>query len=65
MTVIVEGLGKITASKEVLNAISLAFTHEKKYYEASGRVWVASQSSVRADSIYDALSKVGYYDNAE
>lgn len=65
MTLNVEGLGKITASKEVLNAISLAFTHEKKYYEADGRVWIASQAGVRANSIYDALSKVGYYDNAE
>ena len=65
MTVNVEGLGKITASKEVLNAISVAFMHQRNYYNDAGRKWCAGQAELRSHSIYDALVKVGYYDTQE
>ena len=65
MVVNVEYLGKITASKDVLCAISLAFQHEQKYYESCGREWLASQARARGNSIHDALDRVGYYDNVK
>ena len=65
MTVDVVGLGKITATQEVLNAILIAFMHQSNYYKNDGKTWNAELADTRSHSIYDALAKVGYYDNQE
>lgn len=62
MTVNVVGLGKITATKEVLNAILIAFMSQRDYYNNDGKTWNAELADARYHSIYDALVKVGYYE---
>lgn len=62
MTVNIEGLGKITASKELLNEISLAFAHERNYYILKGYESLEERSEQRADDIYNSLAKIGFYD---
>lgn len=65
MTVNIEGLGKITASKDVLNALSSAFSHEAQLYADKGKKALFLQADKRSNDIYYALDKVGYYDNIE
>lgn len=62
MTVNIEGLGKITASKDVLNIISLAFAHESNYYITKGYEASEEISEQYANDIHNLLAKTGYYD---
>lgn len=55
MTVNVDGLGKITASKDVLNEIVSAF------YYASDNQYCRNVLVKIATEIFDALKKEGYY----
>ena len=61
MTVNVEGLGKITASKDVLNAIAGAFSYSSELQHIKNRDALADQHGKVFDSIYDALYESGYY----
>lgn len=63
MTVNIEGLGKITASKYVLSALSLAFSNSATYYMKGNMFFLSEQEENRSNAIHDELSKVGYYDN--
>ena len=63
MTIDIKGLGKITASKEVLNLLSaMAYdaetTQANKNHDA-----IARQYSGIANNIYDALLECGYYND--
>mgnify|MGYP004538031459 CR=1 FL=1 len=62
MTVNIEGLGKITASKYVLNALSLTFSNSATYYMKRDMFALSEQEENRRDAIYTELLKVGYYD---
>ena len=62
MTVNIEGLGKITASKYVLNALSIAFSNSATYYMKGNKFSLSEQEENRRDAIYTELLKVGYYD---
>lgn len=62
MTVDIKGLGKITASKEVLNELVSAFYNESDFYKNKNYLARSERSNKRADIIYDALEKCGYYD---
>lgn len=62
MTVDIEGLGKITASKEVLCEIVTAFYNESEYYKNRNHSILSERSNKRATIIYDVLEKCGYYD---
>nr|DAG56596.1 MAG TPA: hypothetical protein [Caudoviricetes sp.] len=62
MTVDIKGLGKITASKEVLSEIVSAFYNEGEFYKNKNYLVRSECSNKRADTIYDALEKCGYYD---
>ena len=61
MTVNIEGLGKITASKEVLNEISSAFGSACDFYRSRNSEALANKSYRVFISIYDALDDSGYY----
>lgn len=53
--------GKITASKETLNDLSLIFQEASESYEKRGRMALASQAMETAIEIYEMLGMVGYY----
>lgn len=61
MTVNVEGLGKITASKDVLNEIVTAFYNASDAQLIHNRPKLSARSSKIATEIFDALKKEGYY----
>lgn len=61
MTVNVEGLGKITASKDVLNEIVTAFYSASDAQLIHNRPRLSERSNKRATEIFDALNKEGYY----
>lgn len=63
MTVNIEGLGKITASKEVLNEIALAFGSASKFDRSRNRNSLADKRYKVCNSIYDALDESGYYND--
>lgn len=63
MTVNIEGLGKITASKYVLKVLSVAFSNSATYYMKGNKFSLSEQEENRSNAIYDELLKVGYYDN--
>lgn len=65
MTVNIRGLGKITASEDVLSALSLAFGYERDYLDAHRKGALAAQADFRSHVIHEALDNVGYYDNIE
>ncbi len=65
MTVNIEGLGKITASKYVLSALSLAFSNSATYYMKGSKFSLSEQEEDRSNAIYMELLKVGYYDNVK
>ena len=64
MTVMTE-LGKITASKEVLNRISLAFDEAADDNKVKGYMSYSEQLSLAGSQIYDALNAEGYYDSVK
>lgn len=63
MTVNIEGLGKITASKAVLNEISSAFGSACDFYRNRNSEALANKSYKIFISIYDALDDSGYYED--
>lgn len=65
MTVNVEGLGKITASKYVLNEIVTAFYSASDAQLIHNRSRLSERSSKIATEIFDALNKEGYYKRGE
>ena len=65
MTVNIKGLGKITASKEVLNELSMAFSKQASYYTAHGLEESFLVADARSNAIFNALLKVGYYDDLD
>lgn len=62
MTVNIEGLGKITASKEILNLISSLAYEARENYAATGYKAWAVQAKEVAEALYDALDEIGFYD---
>ena len=65
MTVNIEGLGKITASKEVLNTLVCAFMHERDYYKSRGLDILAEEADVKRKTVYDALYETCFYRDVE
>lgn len=63
MTVDVEGLGKITASKEILNEISIAFGVSRDFYLKVGCNALADKCNKVSGSVHRALNDSGYYDD--
>lgn len=63
MTVNIEGLGKITASKEVLNDIAAAFSCACELDRSKNRDALANKNYGVFVAIYDALEDSGYYDD--
>ena len=61
MTVEIKGLGKITASKEVLNILSSYAWEAQISYENRKRFALAKNASIMANTIYEELEKEGYY----
>ena len=60
MTVNIEGLGKISASKEVLNEISRAFSHQASYLTSRGWHEGSLLADTRSIVIFMALQAVGF-----
>ena len=54
--------GKITATKPVLNAISIAFLDAAKNYKDVGLYELANYYDKVSEDIYRALKDKGYYD---
>lgn len=63
MTVNIKGLGKITASKEVLNELVIVFSHSATFYMLDNWFKLSERDKNISNAIYAELSKVGYYDN--
>lgn len=56
--------GKITATKDMLNLISITFHTDANVWDAKGGDYkvVGNRRRKVANEIYDALKKVGYYE---
>lgn len=54
--------GKITANKDVLNVISIAFLEASRKYKEDGCNALSKSYDVVSTEIYRALKEVGYYD---
>ena len=65
MTVNIEGLGKITASKEVLNTLVCSFMYERIYCKSRGLDILAEKAEVKRKTVYDALYETGFYRDVE
>ena len=65
MTVNIDGLGKISASKEVLSELSMAFSKQAAYCMMRGHEECSILADARSNAIYDALVEVGYYDDLD
>lgn len=63
MTVNVEGLGKITASKEALNEIAIALGVSRDFYFKVDCNALADKCNKAHGSIYRALDDSGYFDD--
>ena len=61
MTIEIEGFGKITASKEVLNSLSRMADNSYEYYLAKGYSGLSAESDRVANTIYNELKKVNFY----
>lgn len=61
MTVNIKGLGKITASKKVLNELVIAFANSATYYMKSGKYTLSEKEDNRSNAIWEQLTEVGYY----
>ena len=62
MTIDIKGLGKITASKDVLNVLAGMCLYASKGYEDRGMITMSIYSDECFITIYDELDKAGYYD---
>lgn len=54
--------GKITANKDTLNIISIAFLDAAKKYKDEGSDALAGRYDRVSEEIYTALKNTGYYD---
>lgn len=61
MTVELKGIGKVTASKEVLNLLSIWATEASRVYEGRERHYMAKEAQEASSSIFEALEETGYY----
>ena len=62
MTVYIEGFGKITATQNVLNEISIMAGECAKWNDENGYHALASDYKDVSDRIYEALDEQGVYD---
>lgn len=53
--------GKITATQEVLNYISLTAHYAAEWYEEEGHIALSEEAEGFSSEIYDALKLSGYY----
>ena len=65
MTVNIEGLGEITASKETSNMLHVSFFEHAELAENNRKPLQALVANERSDAIFKALDSVGYYDGVE
>ena len=63
MTVEIKNIGKITASKEVLNMISLWASQAAERNTLKGYEGLADEADKAASTIYKALKAAGLYEN--
>ena len=64
MTVNIKGLGKITATKEVLNWLSITL-QEASYSFERQKNGFAKTCEEQANEIFVELDKTGYYDSVK
>lgn len=62
MTLNLGTYGKITASRDAFNKLSLLLAEASNRYEERGLDALADEASEMAVTLYDELDKVGYYD---
>ena len=65
MRVCIKGEGSISASRDLLNLISIAFSEAAYHYEDKGLKHLAKSYRDTATQIYDKLEESGYYGNKE
>ena len=65
MRVCLKGEGSISASRDLLNLISIAFSEAAYHYEDKRLVNLARSYRDIAAQIYDRLDESGYYRNKE
>ena len=65
MRVCIKGEGSISASRDMLNLISIAFSEAAYHYEDKGLKHLAKSYRDTATQIYDRLNETGYYRNKE
>ena len=63
MTVNIEGLGKITATKDVLNELALAFANSATFHMRVNNFHASEVEDSRSDAIWEQLQKSGYYND--
>lgn len=63
MTVNIEELGKLVASKQILNDIAIAYGVSRDFYRRSGCNALADRCNKICGSIHDALEKSGYFND--
>lgn len=63
MTVNIEELGKLTASKQALNDIAIAYGASRDFYRSTGCNALADRCNKICGSIHDALDESGYYND--
>lgn len=63
MTVNVEELGKLVASKQILNDIAIAYGVSRNFYRSIGCNALADRCNKICGSINDALEKSGYFND--
>lgn len=61
MTVNIEELGKLDASKQILNDIAIAYSASRDFYRSTGCNALADRCNKICCSIYDVLDESGYY----
>lgn len=61
MRVCIKGEGSISASRDMLNLISIAFSEAAYHYEDKGLKHLAKSYRDTATQIYDRLEESGYY----
>lgn len=63
MTVKLRNYGKITASKETLNSLSIVFDYAEEHHKTKGNIEMAKILNDASWEIYNALNGVGYYND--
>ena len=65
MRVCIRDEGSVSASRNLLNLISIAFSDAAYHYESKGLMNLAKSYREIATQIYDKLDETGYYGNKE